>query len=309
MSLADRLRKNSKIKETALIGKSKVFGKKEFITTQVPMLNVALSGEIYGGFKSGLTMFAGPSKHFKTMFTLVCVKAFLDKYPEGVVLWYDSEFGSPPEYFEAMGIDVSRVVHTPIANIEDLKNDIANQLEGIEKEDKVCICIDSIGNLASKKEVDDAIEGKSVADMTRAKQLKSLFRIVTPYLNLRDIPMFVVNHTYKEIGLYPKDIVGGGCVAAGTKVLMVDGSYRNIEDVLVGEFVETLGGSHEVTHTWNPKTLMNGTPECYEIEFEDGYKVICSENHRFMVDGEWIEARDLVEGVDCSVLNKDPVSR
>jgi hypothetical protein len=72
------------------------------------------------------------------------------------------------------------------------------------------IVIDSIGNLASKKEVEDALNEKSVADMSRAKQLKSLFRMVTPYLTMRDIPMVVVNHTYKEIGLYPKDIVGGG---------------------------------------------------------------------------------------------------
>jgi hypothetical protein len=46
--------------------------------------------------------------------------------------------------------------------------------------------------------------------MTRAKALKSLFRIVTAKLTLKDIPMVVINHTYKEIGLYPKDIVGGG---------------------------------------------------------------------------------------------------
>jgi hypothetical protein len=64
--------------------------------------------------------------------------------------------------------------------------------------------------LASKKEVDDALDGKSVADMSRAKQLKSLFRMITPHMTLKDIPMVVVNHTYKEIGLYPKDIVGGG---------------------------------------------------------------------------------------------------
>jgi hypothetical protein len=84
------------------------------------------------------------------------------------------------------------------------------QLQQIEKGNKVIIILDSIGNLASKKEVDDATEGKSVADMSRAKQMKSLFRMVTPHLTIKDIPMIVVNHTYKEIGLYPKDIVGGG---------------------------------------------------------------------------------------------------
>jgi hypothetical protein len=84
------------------------------------------------------------------------------------------------------------------------------QINTLDRKDQVMIVIDSIGNLASKKEVDDALDGKSVADMSRAKQLKSLFRMVTPHLTLKDIPMVVINHTYKEIGLYPKDIVGGG---------------------------------------------------------------------------------------------------
>jgi hypothetical protein len=84
------------------------------------------------------------------------------------------------------------------------------QLAGIEREDHVMIIVDSIGNLASKKEVEDALEGKSVADMTRAKQMKSLFRMVTPHLTIKDIPAIVINHTYKEIGLFPKDVVSGG---------------------------------------------------------------------------------------------------
>ena len=46
--------------------------------------------------------------------------------------------------------------------------------------------------------------------MSRAKQLKSLFRMVTPHLTIKDIPMDVVNHTYKEIGMFPKDVVSGG---------------------------------------------------------------------------------------------------
>jgi hypothetical protein len=101
-------------------------------------------------------------------------------------------------------------VHTPLTDVEQLKFDIMQQLSNVERGDHLIIVIDSIGNLASKKEVDDAMEGKSTADMTRAKQMKSLFRMVTPHLNLKDIPLVVVNHTYMEIGLYPKAIVGGG---------------------------------------------------------------------------------------------------
>jgi RecA/RadA recombinase len=125
-------------------------------------------------------------------------------------LFYDSEFGTPQSYFETFGIPFDSVVHTPITDIEELKFDIMQQMKEIGRDDHVMIVIDSIGNLASKKEVDDALDGKSVADMSRAKQLKSLFRMITPHLTLKDMPMIVVNHTYKEIGLYPKDIVGGG---------------------------------------------------------------------------------------------------
>jgi RecA/RadA recombinase len=171
---------------------------------------VALSGSVDGGITPGLTMLAGPSKHFKTGFALLLASAFLKKYDDGIILFYDSEFGTPQSYFTTFNIPFDRVVHTPIMDVEELKFDIMKQLTTIDRSDRVMIVIDSIGNLASKKEVQDALDEKSVADMSRAKQLKSLFRMVTPYLTMRDIPMVVVNHTYKEIGLYPRDIVGGG---------------------------------------------------------------------------------------------------
>ena len=83
-------------------------------------------------------------------------------------------------------------------------------MEGLDRNDKVVVMIDSVGNLASKKELEDAINEKSVADMSRAKALKGLFRMTTPYLNMKNIPLIAVNHTYMEIGLFPKAIVSGG---------------------------------------------------------------------------------------------------
>lgn len=222
MSLLDRIKKNSTIKETAILSESKFFTKKDMIPTAVPAINVALSGRLDGGLTPGLTMWAGPSKHFKTCFSLVMAKSYMDKYPDAVMLFYDSEFGTPQSYFETFEIDTSRTVHTPITDVEQLKFDIMKQLDDISRGDHVIILIDSIGNLASKKEVEDTLEGKSVADMSRAKQLKSLFRMVTPHLTLKDIPMVVVNHTYKEIGMFPKDIVGGGT-----------GSYYSADNIFI----------------------------------------------------------------------------
>jgi RecA/RadA recombinase len=210
MSLLEKLKKNTTIKESSILEKSKFFTEKDLIQTNVPMVNVALSGSLDGGLTPGLTMFAGPSKHFKTAFALLMASAFMKKYKDAVCLFYDSEFGTPKKYFETFNIDMGRVLHTPITDVEQLKFDIMQQLQELGKDDKVIIILDSIGNLASKKEVEDALDGKSVADMSRAKQMKSLFRMITPHLTIKDIPMVVVNHTYKEIGMFPKDIVGGG---------------------------------------------------------------------------------------------------
>jgi RecA/RadA recombinase len=206
----DKLKKNSKIKTTEVLSQSKFFTEKDMIPTDVPMINVALSGSIDGGLAPGMTVLAGPSKHFKTSFALLMAAAYMKKYSDAVMLFYDSEFGSPQAYFEQFEIDTERVLHTPIANVEELKFDLIGQLEGLERGDRVIVVIDSIGNLASKKELEDAINEKSVADMSRAKALKGLFRMCTPYLTMKDIPLLAINHTYMEIGLFPKAVVGGG---------------------------------------------------------------------------------------------------
>lgn len=210
MSIMDKLKKNSKIKQTEVLSDSKFFNDKEMTPTDVPMVNVALSGSIDGGLAPGLTVLAGPSKHFKTSFALLMAGAYLKTHPKAVMLFYDSEFGSPQSYFEQFGIDTSRVLHTPITNVEELKFDMIGQLEELSRDDEVIIVIDSIGNMASKKEMEDTLNEKSVADMSRAKALKGLFRMCTPYLAMKNIPLVAINHTYKEIGMFPKDIVGGG---------------------------------------------------------------------------------------------------
>ena len=222
MSILDKIKKNSSIKESAILSKSKFFIDKDMIPTAIPIINVALSGKLDGGLTPGLTMWAGPSKHFKTAFSLLMAKSYLDKYDDAALLFYDSEFGTPQSYFDSFGIDTGRVLHTPLTDIEQLKFDVMQQLTQLERDDKLIIIIDSIGNLASKKEVEDALAEKSVADMSRAKQVKSLFRMVTPHLNLKDIPMIVVNHTYMEIGMFPKAIVGGGT-----------GSYYSADNIFI----------------------------------------------------------------------------
>ena len=63
MSLLEKLKKNSTIKETDVLADSKFFNDVEFAPTSVPALNIALSGSISGGLSSGSFIIAGPSRH------------------------------------------------------------------------------------------------------------------------------------------------------------------------------------------------------------------------------------------------------
>ena len=209
-TLMSKLAGTSTNKMSAVLSESKFFNDKDSVRTRVPLLNLAMSGELDGGLAPGLTVLAGPSKHFKSNLGLVFIAAYMRKYPDAVCLFFDNEFGSTPGYFESQGVDVSRVIHCPFKNIEELKFDIVKKLEAIERGDRVIVFIDSIGNAASKKEVDDAIDEKSVSDMTRAKQLKSLTRIMTPYLTMNDIPAIAIAHVYDTQELYSKKVVSGG---------------------------------------------------------------------------------------------------
>lgn len=174
-----------------------------------------------------------------------------------------------------------------------LKFDIVRQLKEIERGDKVIIAIDSIGNTASLKELEDALDEKSVADMQRAKSIKSLFRMVTPSLVAKDIPCLAICHTYNTMEMYSKAIISGGCLVEGTKIQMGDGTFKNIEEVQPGDFVRTLEGAKEVEESWNPDTLLDGEPECLKITFDDGYSVVCSETHPFLTTTGWVQAKNL----------------
>lgn len=285
MSLMAKLKKNSTIKEAAVLSESKFFNAKDVIQIDVPALNIAYSGSLDGGLVPGLTQWAAGSRHFKSMFSLISAKAYLDKYDDAVLLFYDSEFGTPKSYFQSLGIDMTRVLHTPLINIEQMKFDVMGQLTELERGDHVVIIIDSIGNISSLKEMQDALDQKSVADMSRAKQLKSFFRMVTPHLSMKDIPMIVVNHVYQT-----------QCLDGDTKIKTKNGNMK-ISEIKVGDEVFSLNGLQKVLNVYTPLELDGKDKDFYEMEFDDGSIVRCTHDHKFLMkDGEWKEANEIKLG-------------
>lgn len=210
--LLEKLRKNT-IVDAQLLKNSKYFDDGKFIPTRIPLLNLALSGKIKGGgLPKGIVQIAAPPKHFKTNFMLELMHGFQteNEGEDYIIVLYDSELGSTLSYYEKMGLDTSRIDHRPIKSVEELRSDIANLLNDISEGDKVLICVDSIGMLRSNKETEDAKAGHEAADMTRAKALNSLFRIITAESAIKQIPIVIINHSYGTLEMFSKEVASGG---------------------------------------------------------------------------------------------------
>jgi RecA/RadA recombinase len=210
--LLKRLRKNT-IVTAEILKNSKYFCDEQFIKTNVPLLNVALSGRIDGGLpRSGIVQIAAPPKHFKSNFMIEIIKGFQAETvkDDAITVLYDSELGTTPAYFEKSGVDTTLIDHRPIKSVEELKADAANLLNDAKDGDNILIAVDSLGMLRSDKEAADALKNDVKVDMTRAKEIKSFFRIVTGEAVLKRIPMIVVNHSYQTLEMYSKEVAAGG---------------------------------------------------------------------------------------------------
>lgn len=126
-ALLKKLIKNSNSQSASILSESDVFNNITKTRTRVPILNLALSGAFDGGLTSGLTLLAGPSKHFKSNLGLVTVAAYLKANEDAVCLFYDSEKGVTKSYLKSMGVDPDRVVYTRITTVEQLRNDVVSQ--------------------------------------------------------------------------------------------------------------------------------------------------------------------------------------
>jgi len=218
MSFLDTVIKDSKNEYASFVSDGVSAGDIEsFVDTGSYVVNALVSGSIFGGFPSNkITAVAGESGTGKTFFCLSVVRNFLDTDPAAGVIYFETESAISKQMIESRGIDSSRMIIFPVNTIEEFRTQsvriIDKYMEQPEDERKpLMFVLDSLGNLATNKEVEDATNDKNVRDMTKAQLVKSAFRILTLKLGKANIPMIVTNHTYDVIGSYvPTKEMGGG---------------------------------------------------------------------------------------------------
>jgi intein/homing endonuclease len=133
-------------------------------------------------------------------------------------------------------------------------------------------------------------------------KIKKITKNSTPS-TVYDFTVKDVHHYLLENGVVthnsyvPTKALSGGCLVAGTLVMLPDGSTKAIEDFVVGDEVSTAYGPCVVTSTFK----FTDKP-VYELELDNGEIIRCSEDHRFIVDGEWVCAKEIQSGDDVAVV-------
>jgi RecA/RadA recombinase len=177
-------------------------------------MNALCSGSIYGGVPDNkVTAFQGDAGCGKTFLILGLIKDFLDKNPEGVVVYYDSEAAVTHKMMKDRGIDTNRVMIAEPLTIQDFRTHALRVLERYEKQEKrvpMVMVLDSLGQLSSNKELADTAAGEDTRDMTKAAQIKATFRVLTLKMARLKVPFLMTNHTYNTMSQYtPKQGSGG----------------------------------------------------------------------------------------------------
>ena len=180
----------------------------DWIDTGCLVLNTILSGSLYGGVPKGrVTIFAGESGCGKTF---ILNKILANAQNKGMIpIIFDTEVAVDKSSAEGVGLDSKNVKYVPVDTVESCRNQIMTFLDGVEAEPELhgrfIISIDSLGNLASEKEINDAGAGKGAMDMgLRAKQLKSMMRMITYKAAVTGTTIIASNHTYADPGaLHP----------------------------------------------------------------------------------------------------------
>lgn len=207
------IKKSSIVRETLESSKSRTS-----ISTGIYVLNAAMNGDIYGGIADNrITVLGGASGVGKSF---LCYNICREAQKQGYcIIYIDTEFSIELDQLPGYGIDISEDKFMLLRNniIEDLKSTTTQILDSLKEAkntgkeiQKFLFILDSVGQLGSRKEVEDALAGKEKADFTKAKALASYFRIINSDLGMLGIPMICTNHTYKTMDLFPQDKMKGG---------------------------------------------------------------------------------------------------
>jgi aconitase A len=125
-------------------------------------------------------------------------------------------------------------------------------------------------------------------------------RVVTDYLKKAGV--------LEDLAAVGFDLVGYGCttcIAAGTPVLLANGTSRRIERMPDAGGMKVFGPTEDrrLGFAVQSEMMVQGERECVSVVLQDGRKLVCTPDHKLLcADGRWVRADALVRGRDRLVM-------
>lgn len=202
----------------------------KFIDTGNLALNYIMSGSFDEGLPEGqVTEIYGEASSGKSLLLYNIIANFQKKYPNGIVILDDTENAYVEYLGSTLNIDANRLIKLTSSTVEEHAAVVAlggkvpiregDEIKDIEVEpilDKlikagikeILIAIDSIAVLSTRHELNVGLEKP---DMSKAKTLKALLRLITPIIKRYNVTYIITNHLIQMIGsIFPMKIAPGG---------------------------------------------------------------------------------------------------
>ena len=171
-----------------------------WVSSGATMLDVAVSNRPFGGFPIGrITEITGLEQSGKSLLS-AHVLAETQKQG-GVAVLIDTETAVSREFFDAIGVDVSKLLYITADTVEDIFETIDTIIEQVRKGDKdklVTIVVDSVAAASTQREL-EADYGKDGYATDKAIIISKAMRKITNVIGRQKITLVFTNQLRQKM--------------------------------------------------------------------------------------------------------------
>lgn len=261
-----------------------------WLSTGIYSLNFTMTGDFSKGIPNRRSVLiwgeSGTGKSF------ILGNAAYQAQQQGYdIIMIDTETSLHEEYLNKIGVKTGEddgFIAIQLSTIDDATKTMSNILKTYDKDDKICVIMDSISMLETESEADNFDKGIQKGSMgQQAKQLKKLIKSINAKVGERDMFFIMSGHSYLNQNVLNGEgiwILSGGKglqYIPSISVLLTKSKLKDESKDIVGINIKT-----EVTKTRFTKL---GGKTVIPLNYEKGY-----EPHAGLLD----------MAVDAGIVNK-----
>lgn len=202
--LIDSLNKNQKDQKVAFYLDGDSSGAptnvRDWVSTGSSMLDLAISNRSNGGIPVGrITELTGLEQSGKSLLS-AHVLAETQKMG-GIAVLIDTETAVSREFFDAIGVDVSKLLYVSVDTVEDVFETIETIIEKVREKDStklVTIVVDSVAAASTKKELESDYDKDGYAT-EKAIIISKAMRKITNFIGRHNIALIFTNQLRQKL--------------------------------------------------------------------------------------------------------------